>query len=353
MRKMQRHFVKGKRVFVGLGDSKRNWKVCVRCEGMIVDETSMPTDCENLSSYLRRCYPDCEIGVIYETGFQGFWLHDLLEADEIDCVVTPANKVTQEKDNRVKTDKIDARRLARNLESGDYISCYVPDRELRKDRQLSRALTQIQRTIISTRNRIRKFFDFHGINGDLPARRWYDTHYRKLGELKLSGPLQRCLEVYLRLLSDLQSLEKSLLGELRQLARKDRYRDSVSVKQSCPGVGFLSAIRFTLEWSEVSRVKSDKHLGSWLGLTASEYSSGESVHRGHIIRQGNSQVRAWLIEFAWTLIRKDPVMLDKFRRVWRSSGSKKKAIVAVARKLAGRMRTLELRQEPYQIGAVR
>jgi len=65
MRKMQRHIVKGKRVFVGLEDSKRNWKLCVRCEGMIVDETSMPTEYENLRNYLRRDYPDCEIGVIY------------------------------------------------------------------------------------------------------------------------------------------------------------------------------------------------------------------------------------------------------------------------------------------------
>jgi transposase len=353
MRKMQRHIVKGKRVFVGLEDSKRNWKLCVRCEGMIVDETSTPTDYENLRKYLKRGYPDCEIRVIYEAGFQGFWLHDLLEADGMDCVVTPANKVTQEKDNRVKTDKIDARRLARNLESGDYSSCYVPDRELREDRQLSRTLTQIQRTIIATKNRIRRFFDFHGLNGDLPAGRWYDTYYRKLGELKLSAPLQRCLDVYLHLLSELQGLEKSLLGQLRQLARKDRYRDSVSLKQSCPGVGWLSAIRFTLEWAESSRFRSDKHLGSWLGLTASEHSSGESVRRGHITRQGNSQVRAWLIECAWTSVRKDPAMLDKFRRVWKSSGSKKKAIVAVARKLAGRIRALELRQEPYQIGVVR
>jgi len=353
MRKMQRHIVKGKRVFVGLEDSKRNWKLCVRCEGMIVDETSMPTEYENLHNYLRRGYPACEIGVIYETGFQGFWLHDLLEADEIDCVVTPANKVTQEKDNRVKTDKIDARRLARNLESGDYISCYVPDRELREDRQLSRTLTQIQRTIISTKNRIRKFLDFHGLNGDLPSGRWRKCDYQKLREFSLVRVLQKCLDTYLSLLSHLEEQERMLLAELRQLTRKDRYRESVAVKQSCPGVGWLSAIRFTLEWGDSSRFPSGRHFGSWLGLTASEYSSGDTVRRGHITRQGNSQVRSWLIECAWTSVRKDPVMLDKFRRVWRSSGSKKKAIVAVARKLAVRLLTIELRNESYRIGVVR
>ena len=98
---------------------------------------------------LGRNHPDCEIIVIYEAGFQGFRLHDYLELDGIDCIVMPANKVTQEKDNRVKTDKVDARRLARNLENGDYSNCWVPDRELREDRRVSRTLTQIQRVIVA------------------------------------------------------------------------------------------------------------------------------------------------------------------------------------------------------------
>ena len=89
---------------------------------------------EVLQAYLMNRYPDCEITVMYEAGFQGFWLHDLLEDDGVKCIVTPPNKVTQAKDDRVKTDKRDARRLAQNLENGDYVSCHVPDRERREDR---------------------------------------------------------------------------------------------------------------------------------------------------------------------------------------------------------------------------
>ncbi len=43
---MQEYVVRGKRVFVGLEDSKRTWKVCVRSGGMIVDEASMPAKAE-------------------------------------------------------------------------------------------------------------------------------------------------------------------------------------------------------------------------------------------------------------------------------------------------------------------
>lgn len=131
----------------------------------------MPTEYDNLRTFFERKFPECRIQVIYEAGFQGFWLHDLLEHDGIDCIVTPACKVTQEKVNRVKTDKIDARRLAKVLETGDYTSCWVPDRELREDRQISRTLTQMQRNIVATKNRMRRFLEFHGLNGDLPVPR--------------------------------------------------------------------------------------------------------------------------------------------------------------------------------------
>jgi transposase len=122
----------------------------------------------------------------------------------------------------------------------------------------------------------------------------------------------------------------------------------VKAKSSCVGVGWLSAIRFTLEWGDMSRFAGGKQLASYTGLTSSEYSTGESVHRGHITHQGNGQVRAWLIQCAWKAIRQDGVLLSKYRRV-KGPGEerKKKAIVAVARKLAVRMRAVELSGQPY------
>ena len=352
MKKMQDYIVKGKRVFIGLEDSKRNWKISVRCDNMIVHETSMPTDFGNLREYLRRAYPGCEIRLIYEAGFGGFWLHDLLEEVGIRCIVTPPSKVTQEKVNRVKTDKIDARRLAQNLEKGDYVSCRVPDKERRGDRQISRTLDQIQRDIIATKNRIRRFLDFHGLNTGLPAGAWKISSYRMLGKLPVSEPLRISLEAYLSLLEHLESLRLSLTAELKALSQKECYRESVEIKASFPGVGWLSAIRFTLEWGELSRFKTGKHIASFTGLTSREYSTGETVRRGRITGQGSRQVRAWLIQCAWRAIHYDPVLLSKFRSICSRSGSKKKAIVGVARKMAVRMRALELLRQPYCVGVI-
>jgi len=352
MRKKQDFVLRDKRIFVGLEDSKRTWKVCVRSENMVVHEVSMPSEYANLQSYLRERYPGCTIQLMYEAGFGGFWLHDRLVAEGIECVVTPPNRVTQEKVNPVKTDRVDARRLARNLETGDYTRCHVPDRERREDRQISRTLTQIQRTIVVTKNRIRKFLDFHGLNRGLPAGAWTSAQYVRLRELSLSEGLQFCLDIMLRSLSELEAHRAVLLAKLKAVGSKERYRAAVGLKRSCPGVGLLSAIRFTLEWGELSRFPTGKRLASFTGLTCREYSTGDRIRKGRITGQSSGPVRGWLIQCAWRAIRSDPVLLTKYHQVWKNSGSKKKAIVAVARKLAVRMRALEVTGIPYCLGVI-
>jgi len=114
------------------------------------------------------------------------------------------------------------------------------------------------------------------------------------------------------------------------------------MKKSCPGIGWLTAIRLTLEWGDMSRFESGKHIASFTGLTSCEHSTGEKIKRGKITRQGSRHVRGWLIESAWTAIKVDCILLNKFGNVWQNSGSKKKVIVAVARKLAVRIRAVEL-----------
>jgi len=352
MRKMQEFIVKGNRIFVGLEDSKKTWRLCVRCEGMVVHTTSMPTRYEGLRAYLLKRYPDCEIAVMYEAGFQGFWLHDLLTRDGIRCVVTPPNKVSCPKDERVKTDKRDAYRLALNLETGDYTACHVPDKERREDRQISRTLSQIQKDIRAEKNRMRRFLDYHGLNGELPAGAWTDKDYLRLKDMELPHSLKVSLDAYLGVLETLFTTEKKLATELKALCEKGRYRESVSIKRSVSGVGWLSAIRFTLEWGNLDRFPTGKRFASFTGLTCREHSTGETTRRGRITGQSSEYIRSWLIECAWRAIRIDPALLATFRRVWHNSGSKKKAIVAVARKLAVRIRAIELSGQLYCMSVV-
>ena len=63
---------------------------------------------------------------------------------------------------------------------------------------------------------------------------------------------------------------------------------------------------------------------------------------------GNRQLRSIIIQLAWMAVRKDGALLDKFERVYKKSGSKQKAIVAVARKLMTKIFAVIKKEEAYQ-----
>lgn len=354
MRKKINYLLSDKKIYVGLEDSKRTWKLCVRSDNLEIVNVSFPAEFNNLTSYFNNKFPNCDITVIYEAGFSGFNLYDKLTSEGIKCIVTPPHTVTEQKCNRVKTDKIDARRLSKVLEHNDYGQCFVPDKERRSDRQLSRTLVSIKKHIVSLRNQIRKFCDFQGVAPELKPGAWSQKEYNHVARLDTGiSALNKCISAMFSSLTALLNSEKELREELKTLTQKDRYKKSFEIICSTPGIGWFTAIRLVLEWGEdLSRFHNGKQFASFLGLTMSEYSTGDTQRKGRITGQSPCFVRRWLIQCAWLAYKKDPVLLDKFRRVWSNSGSKKKAIVAVARKMMVRLRGLILRGESYCIGVI-
>jgi transposase len=351
---MMDFIVKGKNVFVGLEDSKKTWKLSVRSEGREIHYLSIEACYSTLHEYLKNKYPECEITVIYEAGFRGFGLHDKLTNDGFHCVVTPPNKVTQAKVNRVKTDKVDARRLATVLENGDYKACAVPDQERREDRQISRSLVQVQMEITRVKNRIRKFFDFHGYAEAFVAGDWTEQQYADARKMELSPSLKLTLEAYFDMLDKFKQIRKVLYKSMIALTKKERYKNAVRIINSVAGVGKLTAIRLTLEWGEDmgTRFASGGSLACFSGLTQSEYSTGERIRKGRITGQSRGFIRAWLIQCSWMCIKRDPAMLEAFNRIAKNSASKKKAIVAIARKLVVRIWTCLHTNTEYIVGVL-
>jgi transposase len=253
-RKVQDFVVKGKEVFVGLEDSKKTWKIAVRSEKMVIHRVSMEAKYPVLIQYLRNKFPECRIHLMYEAGFKGFNLYDELTEDGIDCVVIPPHVVTQPKVNRVKTDKRDALRLALVLENHDFKdACHVPDKERREDRQITRTLIAIQKDIIRTRNRIRKFLDFHGIEVFFPDR-WARKEFQALKELPLSEPLRISLNILLTQLEQLWAHQVSLRTVLRQLCRKERYHKAFQIAASLPGSDGSPQSGLSSNWGRICRV---------------------------------------------------------------------------------------------------
>jgi transposase len=355
-RRVQDFVVKGKEVFVGLEDSKTTWKIAVRCDKMLIHQAAMEATYPVLKRYLDNKLPQCGIHLMYEAGFKGFNLYDRLTEDGIDCTVIPPHLVTEPKVNKVKTDKRDARRLALVLQNHDFRdACHVPDNERRADRQISRTLIAVQKDIIRTRNRTRKFLDFHGIEVPFAEEgRWGRKEFMALKELPVREPLKISLNVLLTILEQLWNQMTTLRASLRELCRKERYRKAFEIARSLPGIGWYTAIRLVLELGEdMTRFGSGKKIAAFVGLTPGEHSSGETTWKGRITGMGSGFIRSVLIENSWVAIRKDPALMAKFMRVRKSSGSKKKAIVAVARVLIVRLRACMVSGTPYATGVIR
>ncbi len=354
MEKDKMKILEGQDIYVGLEDSKKTWRLCVRNNGIVVNETSMPAQYDVLKNYFINKFPHCYITVLYEAGFRGFELYDKLAADNWHCVVTPPHTVTDEKCSRIKNDSIDCRRLAKILETGDYKACHVPDRKVREDRQISRTYEQVKRDIVKVCNRIRRTLEFHGLDESFKSGRWYEKDYKmareRISEMNVAVSLRLTFDALFNELEHLWEIKNHLTKELYKLARDEQYAHSVKLLFSVPGIGLLTAIRLVLEWGDVGRFNRKEEFTKFIGLTPSEHSSGETIRKSSITKQGNRSVRGWIIECAWVAIKYDPVLLNKFNRVMHASGSKKKAIVAVARIMAVRMRSILLTGNPYMVG---
>ena len=87
-------------------------------------------------------------------------------------------------------------------------------------------------------------------------------------------------------------------------------------------------------------------LASHLGLTQCEHSSGGRVRRGHITHWGPAHLRKLLVEAAWGWIRKDPQAMQRYLSI-RSGKERKRAIVAMARRLAIAMWAMTVKEQDY------
>lgn len=347
-REMIRYIAEDQRIYVGLEDSKKTWKICVRAIGTIIHELSMKASYPNLKKYLVERYKNCEIHIVYEAGFRGFNLYDDLMADGYNCIVTPPHTLPQPKCSKVKTDLSDARLLAKALESDNCKVCHIPDKQRRIDRQVCRTELMLTRRIISYRNMIRKFLEFHGIELDIPEpQKWTKRTFRYLRSLKLEPDLKFELDLRVDLLEMYWEKQKYYRSKLSDIAKEEQYRRWDEIAQSVPGIGKLTSIRLLLELGDLRRFHSGQAIAQFVGLGTSEYSTGATIRKGSITKLGNRYIRSWLIEASWIAKRKDPAILKFFENVLRNTGDSRKAIVAVARKLIVRLRSCIVNDEKY------
>lgn len=345
------NFVKGKKVFCGIDVHLKFWVVCFYCDGEVMEKSRIDFGYSQLLTHLKRYDAARLIRIVYEAGYSGFWLYRKLVADSYDCMVTPPALVPRTA-SKVKTDKRDAMKLASYLAAGILKSVYVPPAEVESDRRVVRRRAQLVKKQTRCKNEIKAFLHLHGIEKPLEIKySWSKLYMSWLEGLEFSSDSDRftfaqLLKHYRRIREDLIEVNRYL----RKLSQNSRYRTHYHRLISLRGIGLITAMSFLLEIYDFERFEKSKHFSSYLGFTPSQHSSGENIRLGRISRQGNAHLRRVLVESAWTVIKHDPHLRDKYERIRARGTNGKKAIVAVARSLAVRLRRCLLDETDYIVG---
>lgn len=347
--KIDRHVVVGKTVFVGIDVHKNKYSVAAVVDGEVFFKIgSMPADPVKLIEFLKKKCHESKIKTVYEAGFSGFVLHRVLMASGIENIVINAASIEVAANNKVKTDKRDAIKMALHLSRGMLRGIHVPTPE----QELARLITRTRAQLVKERSRVgvqikSKLMQFGFIAAD-DTRTMSAKLLAEFKELELPQELETTILALAELWTTCHEQIKQMNRGIDRQAKRDT--KLTTVYQSAPGIGPIIGQTLANELGDMSQFKNEKDLYCFVGLTPSEHSSGEgSPRRGHITKQGSGLIRGMLVEAAWAAMSKDPDLKKVYDRLKITRGGKR-AIVAVARRLIGRLRACALQQKPYELG---
>jgi transposase len=345
----------GENIYVGIDTHAKSWMVSIYSNEFELKTFSQVPDVAQLSGYLRKHYPGAHYQLAYEAGFCGFWMQRQFLKVNIACsVIHPGDVPTSDKDRKRKSDKVDSRKIARGLRSGELNEVFVPDELQEADRQLLRSRARIVKDNTMVKNRIKSFLKVRGIA--IPSVYGQGTWSRKFIEwidtIEFAESSNKiALSVYREELIFLMNQQKQLLQAIAVLAKTERYANNVRLLKTIPSIGALSAMTILTEIGDINRFKKPEHLFSYCGITPTSHSSGERERIGSVSKRGNPILKTMLIECAWTAVKKDPALLLYYKQQLPKMNANK-AIIKVSRKLANRIRYVLKEQKEYIIGIV-
>jgi transposase len=235
----------------------------------------------------------------YEAGPCGYWLYRYLTRKGFACSVVAPSLIPRKPGDRVKTDRRDAVTLARLLRSGDLTSIYVPLVADEAIRDLSRAREDAVRDLKRSKVRLKAFLLRQDIRYEGRAN-WNAAHLRWLARVVCPTPAQQIVfQEYVHAVSEHSERLQRLESELPAAVKTWRLQPVVEAIQALRGVDFTGAVTLIAEVGDVTRFDTPRKLMSYLGLTPSEYSSGERRRQGGITKAGNAHARRALVEGAW------------------------------------------------------
>jgi transposase len=344
-------------VFAGLDVDKSRIAVTFTDHERLLKSLQMPYSSEHLLNYLGKHFANRKIALAYEVGPTGFGLYDDLTAAGHRCLVVAPAMVPTAPGKRVKTNRLDSRKLSEGLRGGQLHSIHIPSELYRQLRHLVQLRDSHVRQMTAAKLRIKALLLYEGIPfpeaPNSKSGQWSARVLRKVGTLPCNASVRFKLDSLIASLEFHKLQAAAAQKQMRQFCQQDpELRQSIRWLLTVPGLGWITASHLVArlgDWRQLSHVR---QIAAFLGLVSSEHSTGDATQRGAITRSGDSRLRNKLIQAAWTAIRKDPELREFYRRIYERHPrpvAARKAIVAVARKLTTRIYSVLKQQRPFQL----
>ena len=342
-------------LFCGMDVDKRSISLTFVSHEGFVKSLKIPYDSGNLIQYVRRRFSEKRIAFVYEAGPTGFGLYDDLSEQGYVCLVVAPTHISRSPADRVKTNRIDSRKLAEKLRGGEIKGIHVPNRLYRDLRHLVHLRETVVRQQQATKLRIKMLLLLEGIRfpGINPKERWSPLAMNGLSCLQTTPTIRFKVDHYLLTLQFCRQQLKVINQRLHQFCSDNgELADNLKLLCSIPGIGEVVSIYLLARIGNPKFLSKPREIAHLLGMVPIENSTGDQIRKGSISKMGDAITRSKLIETAWVSIRKDRELLQFYERIKARNPvpiGARKAIVAVARKLTTRIYAVLRYQRPYLI----
>jgi transposase len=240
-----------------------------------------------------------DVRIVYEAGPCGFDLYRRLTKARLTCEVAAPSLTPTKPGERVKTNRRDAKKLARYRRSNELTLIAVPDEERESLRDLVRARHAVQKDLVRVRHQITKLVLRYG-HRYRDGQAWTTRFWVWLRKIKLSSNYSQTVLEEMIVSHDQRLAQRARYDvEIEEAAKKPEYLPYVQALAVLRGINTLSAMTILSELGDLRRFPTAPKLMAAIGLVPSEYGTGDKTNRYSITKTGNAHVRHIVVEAAW------------------------------------------------------
>jgi transposase len=276
-------------------------------------------------------------------------------------VVAAPSLIPTKPGERIKTDKRDAKKLAKLLRNDDLTPVWVPDEKQEALRDLLRAREEASKDSSRKRKQLSSFLMRLGIRPPVKMTRWTKKYFQWLKTIKFEElSRQVVITEYIYAVEQAQEKINRYNKAVEEAATQIPNQKLLKALQALRGIGLLTAATLIAEMGDISRFKTAPQLMCFLGIVPGEHTTSDNRRQSGITKTGNTHVRFLIIEsshhyrynprigpelkkrqeglseeikaIAWKAQHR---LHHKFRKMVIRGKSKQKTVVAVGRELLG------------------